>query len=70
MNEFKTITEGSLVIHIFSPRIQIRTDIKTSQVKVLKDGQIVDYFVYDENYTLREYFQVINNAAEAAKQLK
>lgn len=70
MYEFKTITEGHQVVHIFSARIQIRTNIKTSEVRVLKDGRVADSFTYDENYTLREYFQVINNAAEAAKQLK
>ena len=70
MYEFKTITEGTQVLHIFSERIQIKTDIRTSKVQVIKDGRVVDYFTYDENYTIREYFQVINNAAEAAKQLK
>lgn len=63
--EFKT--SENLMIHTFSERIQVVSNIKTGTVKVVRDANVVNTF---ENPSLTEYTNFLLRTAKEADDLK
>lgn len=40
--ETEFITADNLMIHTFSDRVQVATNIKTGEIKTLRDGKVID----------------------------
>lgn len=59
-------TAENLMIHTFSDRVKVVSNIKTGSVKVLKDGEVINSV---NNPTLTEYGNFLKQIAEDANKL-
>lgn len=59
-------TAENLMIHTFTDRIKVVSNIKTGAVKVLKDGEVINT---TENSAVAEYETFLAKVAEDAHQL-
>lgn len=59
-------TAENLMIHTFTDRIKVVSNIKTGAVKVLKDGEVINT---TENPAVAEYETFLAKVAEDAHQL-
>ena len=62
--EFKT--SDNLMIHTFTDRVKVVSNIKTGTVKVLKDGEVVSV---TENPAISEYEKFLLKVADDANKL-
>lgn len=62
--EFKT--SDNLMIHTFTDRVKVVSNIKTGTVKVLKDGEVVST---TENPAVSEYEKLLLKVADDANKL-
>lgn len=60
-------TAGSLMIHTFTDRVKVVSNIKTGNVKVLKDGETINTV---ENPAITEYEKFLLKIAEDADKLE
>lgn len=60
-------TADNLMIHTFSDRIKVVSNIKTGLVKVLKDGNVINSV---NNPAITEYEKFLKQVAEDANKLK
>lgn len=63
--EFRT--SENLMIHTFTDRIKVVSNIKTGSVKVLKDGEVIRI---TENPAIADYEKLLSQVAEDANQLE
>lgn len=63
--EFRT--SENLMIHTFTDRIKVVSNIKTGAVKVLKDGEVIRT---TENPAIADYEKLLSQVAEDANQLE
>lgn len=59
-------TTENLMIHTFTDRVKVVSDIKTGTVKVLKDGEVINTA---ENPAIVEYEKFLLKVAEDADKL-
>lgn len=59
-------TAENLMIHTFTDRVKVVSNIKTGVVKVLKDGEVINTA---ENPAIVEYEKFLLKVAEDAKKL-
>jgi hypothetical protein len=59
-------TVDSLMIHTFSDRVKVVSNIKTGLVKVLKDGEVINSM---NNPAVTEYERFLEQVAEDAGKL-
>lgn len=62
---FKTVE--NLMVHTFSERVKVVSNIKTGLVKVLKDGEVINSV---NNPAITEYERFLKQVAEDANKLK
>lgn len=60
-------TAQNLMIHTFTDRVKVVSNIKTGTVKVLKDGEVVNTI---ENFKLLKYQTLLVEIAKDALQLE
>lgn len=60
-------TAENLMIHTFTDRIKVVSNIKTGTIKVLKDGEVINT---TENPAIAEYETFLSKVAEDAHQLE
>ena len=60
-------TAQNLMIHTFTDRVKVVSDIKTGTVKVLKDGGVINTI---ENFKLIKYESLLVEIAKDAIQLE
>lgn len=60
-------TADNLMIHTFTDRVKVVSNIKTGSVKVLKDGEVINTV---ENPAITEYERFLLKIAEDADKLK
>ena len=60
-------TANNLMIHTFSKRVEVISNIKTGEVKVIKDGNVVQNL---SNPAIAEYERFLLKVANDAKQLE
>lgn len=60
-------TADNLMIHTFTDRVKVVSNIKTGSVKVLKDGEVINTV---ENTAITEYERFLLKIAEDADKLK
>lgn len=60
-------TADNLMIHTFTDRVKVVSNIKTGSVKVLKDGEVINIV---ENPAITEYERFLLKIAEDADKLK
>jgi hypothetical protein len=65
-------TADHTMIHVFSDRVGVVTDLRFRFVKILRDGEILDQFsIADENeMSVKEYENFLVKIAESAEQLE
>lgn len=63
--EFRT--SENLMIHTFTDRIKVVSNIKTGAVKVLKDGEVIRT---TENPAIADYERLLSQVAEDANKLE
>lgn len=60
-------TAENLMVHTFSERVKVVSNIKTGLVKVLKDGEVINSV---NNPAITEYERFLKQVAEDANKLK
>lgn len=60
-------TAKNLMVHTFSERVKVVSNIKTGLVKVLKDGEVINSV---NNPAITEYERFLKQVAEDANKLK
>lgn len=60
-------TAENLMVHTFSERVKVVSNIKTGLVKVLKDGEVINSV---NNTAITEYERFLKQVAEDANKLK
>lgn len=60
-------TAENLMIHTFTDRVKVVSNIKTGNVKVLKDGEVINSV---NNPAITEYERFLKQVAEDANKLK
>nr|DAF49547.1 MAG TPA: hypothetical protein [Siphoviridae sp. ct4085] len=60
-------TAENLMVHTFSERVKVVSNIKTGLVKVLKDGEVINSV---NNPAIAEYERFLKQVAEDANKLK
>lgn len=60
-------TAENLMVHTFSERVKVVSNIKTGLVKVLKDGEVINSV---NNPAITEYEKFLKQVAEDANKLK
>ena len=61
-------TANNLMIQTFSNHIILTVNIKTNKVVLTKDGEVVNNFHFEKEYTIGRYHQFIINVAIGAEQ--
>lgn len=70
MNSFPVVIEGGVIINQIHQRLQIAVDFKRMSIKTIKDGEVIDKIDFsNEEFSLNDYTNLINNAVESAKRL-
>lgn len=65
--ETEFITADNLMIHTFSDRVQVVTNIKTGEIKTLRDGKVIDR---RNDMPISEYEKFLLKIAEDSDKLK
>lgn len=60
-------TAENLMVHTFSERVKVVSNIKTGLVKVIKDGEVINSV---NNPAITEYERFLKQVAEDANKLK
>lgn len=60
-------TSENLMIHVFSDRVKVASNIKTGAVRVLKDGEVINII---EDPTIDDYEKLLISVFEDARQLE
>lgn len=60
-------TSENLMIHVFSDRIKVASNIKTGAVRVLKDGEVINII---EDPTIDDYEKLLISVSADARQLE
>lgn len=60
-------TSNNLMIHTFSERVEVTSNIKTGEIKVIKDGNVVQNV---SNPAIAAYESFLLNVAKEAKTLQ
>ena len=63
--ETEFVTADDLMIHTFSERVQVVTNIKTGEIKTIRDGEVIDK---RNDLAISEYERfLLNVAVDSAK---
>jgi hypothetical protein len=60
-------TANELMIHTFSKRVKVVTSLKTGEVKVMKNGEVINSW---QNPIIAEYERFLLEVAKDVKQLE
>lgn len=66
--ETEFITSDNLMIHTFSNRVKVATNIKTLEIKILRDGKTINS--RNDITDIKEYTEFLLQTASEAEQLK
>lgn len=65
--ETEFITAENLMVHTFSDRVQVVTNIKTGEIRTLRDSQVIDR---RNDLVISEYEKFLLKVAEDSAKLK
>ncbi|MGL5914107.1 MAG: hypothetical protein ACRCZB_08070 [Bacteroidales bacterium] len=64
---WRTWYNGAKIYHQFSPRVQVTTDLATLCITLIKDDRVINIFQVDEEYSIEQYQQFLQNVAKSSE---